>query len=168
MLLVIPAFSQEIIFQKKEIFFTISHALKTVKGECSTIHTEALSVQQSIDEYSVKFPFTVSVDVKSMTTKNSNRDSHLLETLGYPEYKTIDFKAHSISKVDPENYNLQGKLTIQNASKDITIPVKVTQKDKLSVFSGNFIVRLTDFSIKPPSLLFMSISDDVKITFNFY
>lgn len=71
-----------------------------------------------------KAAITLTADVSTLTTYNEQRDIHLhskdfFDTDNYPE---LIFKSTRIEKVDEENFDLYGELTL----KGITQPIKLT------------------------------------------
>src|SRR5690606_1999363 len=65
----------------------------------------------------------VKIDASSIATNNNDRDTHLkspdfFEVDKFPE---ITFKSTSINKIDDDDYELIGDLTIKGVTKEITL-----------------------------------------------
>ncbi|ASV31472.1 MULTISPECIES: YceI family protein [Flavobacteriaceae] len=101
-----------------EITFKVKHLMiSNVKGEFKTF-------QGTIDgEDFTKATISANIDASSISTNNDDRDTHLkspdfFEVEKYPE---ITFVSKSIKKVDDDEYQLVGDLTIKGTTKEITL-----------------------------------------------
>lgn len=108
----------------------------------------------------------VNVAVKSFDSGNSNRDSHVLETVEALKFPSITFSSQDITYEGNEVF-ATGKLVFHGQSKEMTISgTQSISGDKLSL-TGKFEVNMTDFSVKPPSLMGMSTDKEINVTFDF-
>jgi polyisoprenoid-binding protein YceI len=97
-----------------------------------------------------------------MKTGDSNRDSHMLEVLGYPESKEIVFSVTN-TQVDKDlNYKISGDLIIKGKSKPIVFLAKLSKEGSFRV-NGSFEILLSDYSVERPALLFVPIKDSVRV-----
>lgn len=106
-----------------EILFKIKHLMITnVKGEfrnfTATVETEG-------DDFS-NGKTNVEIEADSIFTNNNDRDTHLksadfFEAEKFPKLK---FTSTSFTKLDDENYQLKGLLTIKDVSKEIVLDVE--------------------------------------------
>ena len=101
-----------------EITFKVKHLMiSNVKGEFRTF-------QANIDgEDFTNSIISANIDASSISTNNDDRDTHLkspdfFEVEKYPE---ITFVSKSIKKVDDDEYQLVGDLTIKGTTKEITL-----------------------------------------------
>lgn len=101
-----------------EITFKVKHLMiSNVKGEFRTF-------QANIDgEDFTNSTISANIDASSISTNNDDRDTHLkspdfFEVEKYPE---ITFVSKSIKKVDDDEYQLVGDLTIKGTTKEITL-----------------------------------------------
>ena len=101
-----------------EITFKVKHLMiSNVKGEFRTF-------QANIDgEDFTNSIISANIDASSISTNNNDRDTHLkspdfFEVEKYPE---ITFVSKSIKKVDDDEYQLVGDLTIKGTTKEITL-----------------------------------------------
>jgi len=60
---------------------------------------------------------------------------------------------------------VNGTLYFGGQSKNISVELDVITGKDIS-FSGEFIIKLSDYEITRPSLLFKKIDDEIKITFS--
>jgi len=84
------------------------------------------------------------------------------EVLDSERFKEIVFKSTSAKSAGDGKWTLQGNLTLRGRTKPVT--AKVTLKG--SRYSGEAIVKQTDFGIKPPGKAGVRAKDEVHIDFD--
>ena len=104
------------------------------------------------------------VPVFSFDSKNSNRDSNMLDVIEDYFYPTVSFTSSEITKED-NGYLITGILFFHGVKKEITIPVNFILDDKKIIVDTDFSVSLSDYKIKRPSLLTIKMKDDIIIKF---
>lgn len=104
-----------------EIGFKVKHLMiSNVKGIFS-------SYEAAIDgEDFTTSSINVNIDVASISTNNTDRDAHLknADFFDVENYATITFKGKSLTKVDDDEYQLKGILTIRDISKEVVLDVE--------------------------------------------
>jgi polyisoprenoid-binding protein YceI len=103
--------------------------------------------------------------VSSFDSKNSNRDSHMLEVTEALKYPNVSFSSTSVS----ENGNhlvVKGLLTFHGVAKEISFNADQQQVKGQKVVDGSFTVQLDQFKIERPSLMMMPVENDMKIDFH--
>lgn len=60
-----------------------------------------------------------------------------------------------------------GKLTIHGVTKDVTLPGTIEKKDGNLIMKSKFIVKLQDYKIAIPQLLWKNIAEQVEVTVEF-
>lgn len=60
-----------------------------------------------------------------------------------------------------------GKLTIHGVTKEVTIPGTLQIKDSKIVMQAKFIVKLEDYSVKIPQLMWQNIAEEVEVSLKF-
>jgi polyisoprenoid-binding protein YceI len=142
--------------------YTLVHPLHTVHGISKDV-----SCDVKYDDATGKITgVSVSADVLSFDSGNSNRDSHMGEVVDAIDYPEVTFQGDSIQYLKNDSLMVIGKLTFHNVTK--TIPVEVSEKsdNNNTIFNGNFYISLTEFKIKRPSLLLMPVEDKLTLQFN--
>ena len=61
----------------------------------------------------------------------------------------------------------QGKLTIHGITKDVDIPGTVEFVANKIMLKSNFMVKLDDYSVSRPKLLWQNIAEEVKVSIDF-
>lgn len=106
-----------------EILFKVKHLMITnVKGEFRKLQGTVLANSDDFSKASVE----IEIDAASVFTNNDDRDAHLKgpDFLDIDQYKQIIFKGTDFIKLDSENYQLKGLLTIKGISKEISLDVE--------------------------------------------
>lgn len=104
-----------------ELGFKIKHLMiSNVTGKFSKFEAEAVTVDDNFTDAKV----VANIDVASINTNNEQRDEHLrnadfFEVGAHPSMRFVSTK---VERVDEDNFNLFGDLTI----KDTTKPVKLS------------------------------------------
>ncbi len=106
----------------------------------------------------------VTAAIKSFDSGNSNRDSHMIEATEALKYPNVTFSGNEIS-YSGEKISAKGKLTFHGVSKPFTITGVQKLTDKKMVVTGSFDVNMTDFGIKPPSLMGLSTDEEIKMKY---
>jgi polyisoprenoid-binding protein YceI len=106
-----------------ELLFKVKHLMITnVKGEFRQFSGAIESNDNDFTDAKV----IVTVDAGSIYTNDTNRDAHLkaadfFDAEVYPE---INFEGSTFKKLDAQNYQLKGMLTIKGISNMITLDVE--------------------------------------------
>jgi len=106
-----------------ELGFKIKHLMITnVTGSFNIFTVNAETDNEDFTKATISF----TADTASVTTGNEQRDGHLksadfFDVENHPE---LTFTGASFNKVDDENYQLKGILTIKGVSKEITLDVE--------------------------------------------
>jgi polyisoprenoid-binding protein YceI len=104
-----------------ELAFKVKHLMITnVKGEFRKFNAEWVG-----DDFT-KSKIHVTIDAASISTNDDNRDAHLksADFFDVEKYNEISFEGTSFTKLDDENYQLKGLLTIKDISNEIKLDVE--------------------------------------------
>ena len=96
--------------------------ITNVKGEFRSFNASLESVGTDFSKARV----TATVDADSIFTNNTDRDNHLksADFFDVENYKELTFEGTSFTKLDDDNYQLKGNLTIKGFTKEITLDVE--------------------------------------------
>jgi hypothetical protein len=144
------------------IKFYVTHPWKKVTGVCNEPKLESFKLIGGKDIPTISSPFIVKCSLLNMKTGDSNRDSHMLEVLGYPENKEIVFSVTNTQADKDLNYKISGDLSIKGKSKPIVFLAKLSKEGSFRV-NGSFEILLSDYSVERPALLFVPIKDSVRV-----
>ncbi len=111
------------------------------------------------------------VDARTLDTGNESRDKEMhekhLESAKFPELR---FSLASQTPWSQDGaFAMTGTLEIHGAKKDVTFAcVGKLRRDGWLHVKGELAAKLTDYGIKPPSKLVVSVRDDINIWFELW
>lgn len=120
-----------------------------------------LTINQNIE--SIKGDITI----KSLSLKsdNSDRDKHMYEVLNIEINPTINFEIKTVKKSGTA-YEINGLLTLNAVKKEISSFATITEESNLINLIGDFSIKLSEFNMEPPSLLFLTVRNQIDINYN--
>ena len=113
----------------------------------------------------------VTIPVERLDCRNGTMNEHLRKSLKAKENPTVVFRADTYDLArsgDSVAVTLNGSLTLGGVAKPIT--VKALAKEGANgtlIVSGTREVRMTEFGLKPPTLMLGTLKVDEKITVGF-
>jgi len=117
----------------------------------------------------------VTVDAKSVETKNEQRNDHVRsdDFLDVANHPTIDFRSTGVRNFDGETFDLDGELTIRGVTKPVTLKaefigaiVDAYGNDRVG-FAATGSINRKDFGVKFSPVFGVSnavVSDKVDLT----
>jgi polyisoprenoid-binding protein YceI len=122
-------------------------------------HPEKSSIQFEIESRSamLKDDWVSAKDAKKIM------NAAQMDMMDSAKYPLLKFASTKITAKGNGVYDVLGDLTIRN----VVNPVLVTVTEKDGVCEGKAIVKLTDFKLKPPSLLFGAVGTKDEMTVSF-
>jgi len=110
------------------------------------------------------------VDLETLDTGNGKRDRDMRETLETEKYPFAEFFGSLQSEFDRDKSEEQPvtvKGTFSLHGEEQQIEVKGTMQNTYDglLVKANWVIRLEDYNIKPPRLLFIKVAQEQKIDF---
>ena len=87
------------------------------------------------------------------------------ELLKVEKFKTISFDIKSITK-NGNVHDINGVLTLNGVSKNITAKTTIIKDNNQITLKGGFSFNLTDFSLEPPVMMFLTVRNQIDISYN--
>lgn len=113
----------------------------------------------------------VTVPAEKLDCRNGTMNEHMRKAIKAKEFPTIVFRASSYDLAranDSVAVTLNGSLTLGGVEKPITVKAFAKPGDSGTlVVSGTREVRMTEFGLKPPTLMLGTMKVDEKITVGF-
>jgi polyisoprenoid-binding protein YceI len=106
-----------------EIFFKVKHMMITnVKGEFRNFTGGLISDGTNFIAESI----SVKINADSIFTNSDDRDTHLksADFFDVENFKELSFIGSSLNKIDDENFQLKGNLTIIGVTNEVTLDVE--------------------------------------------
>ena len=113
----------------------------------------------------------VTVPAEKLDCRNGTMNEHLRKAIKAKEFPTVVFRASSYDLArtsDSVSVTLNGSLTLGGVEKPITVKAFAKPGDNGTlIVSGTREVRMTEFGLKPPTLMLGTMKVDEKITVGF-
>ncbi|MBU0923516.1 YceI family protein [bacterium] len=120
-----------------------------------------LTIQKEVESIRGKIYF----DTITLISEKRDRDSNMYELLNFQKYKTISFDISSIVKND-NGYDINGDLTLNGVTKNITTKGEIINNKDAILLKGGFSINLTDFNLEPPTMFFLTVRNQIDISYN--
>lgn len=131
----------------------INPTTTNVKGE--------LSKDDSITSLKGKIYF----DTLSLISDKKDRDANMYELLNATKFKTVSFNIDSISQLN-EGYLISGTVTLNGVSNKVSTTSRIVEENGALKLNGGFSIKLTEYGMKPPTMFFLTVRDQIDITYN--
>ena len=120
-----------------------------------------LTIENSIESIKGKIYF----ETLTLISDKKSRDEHMYELLQVEKFKTISFDIRSITKTETD-YEIKGALTLNGVTKNIKAKIIINQQNNQISLNGGFSFNLTDFNLEPPTMMFLTVRNQIDITYN--
>ena len=113
------------------------------------------------------------VNLNSLDTGIGLRNRHMRENyLETDKYPLTYYKGKIVdsTKINDSEFSVtsDGKISIHGVEKPLTVQAKIYKHDDQFRIKSQFDVKLSDFNIKIPSIMFYKINEDISLKLNFY
>lgn len=154
-----------------EVQFKVKHLMITnVTGNFGTFSANVETEGDDFTKSSIRF----SADINSINTNNEQRDGHLksADFFDAENFAALNFTATEFKKVDDENYEMFGDLTIKDVTKNVKLNVEfggINQDpwgNTKAGFTINGKINRKDFGLNwnaPLETGGMLVSEDVRL-----
>jgi polyisoprenoid-binding protein YceI len=161
---VAPKTKRKIMADKKvsSITYAMRHPMHSWEGTNRDV-TAAIVYD---DETKKVETVAVVAKVASFDSQNANRDSHAIESMEGIKYPNVTFSSQQVQDNGAGKLTVTGNLNFHGVTKSITIPVTRRESGGMAIFEGNFDLKLTDFKIEKPTLMAISVDDELKMKFS--
>jgi polyisoprenoid-binding protein YceI len=149
--------------KKSSISYSMKHPLHTWNAISNEVSSIILLDREKMD---IK-ELAVVVKIASFDSKNSNRDSNMIEVTEALKFPNVSLSSTAISQRN-DKLIVKGILKFHGVSKEIIFEVeKEILKNEIKI-TGDFSILMTDFEIKPPTLLGIATDENIDLSFIVY
>ena len=132
----------------------------TFTGESDKVIGKISLADSTIDFY---------VDLATLKTGISLRDQDMYETLNIEEHPFAEFFGKLDSSVNPDTSVQQrvvadGEFSIHGVAREVRIPGYLRFEDGNLNLTANWVIKLSDYNIEPPGILFYRVDEKQEIT----
>lgn len=147
---------------KSYITYHMSHPLHNWSGTSKEVD----GIIQYDDKTFHITKVTIIVKVSTFDSKNSGRDSRMLEVTEASKYPAVTMESSSIVYKGTV-LEISGTLTFHGVSKPVSFIAneQPSVKNK-KIITGNFSLLLEDFKIKRPSMMMVKTDNEMKMDFS--
>ncbi len=162
LLLPIASFGQKIYVKDSNVTFFSDALVEDISA--STTKSSGV-IELSRAEFAFSVPIKEFQFEKSLMREHFNEK--YMETEKFPDAtftgKIINFDPDAES----QSVHAEGKLTIHGVSRQVQIPASLNKEEKGYRVNAKFMVKLADYKIKIPQLLFQNIAEEIEVTVDF-
>ena len=137
-----------------------------VENISATNESSSSIFNTSNDSLIVRVPINAFVFPKSLMQEHFNEN--YMESKKYPNAsfrgkvnEKVDYKTNGENKV-----SCTGNLTIHGVSKPVTLTGTLKVEDGKITIDSKFAVKLADYKIDVPKIVFQNIAEDIQVTLN--
>jgi polyisoprenoid-binding protein YceI len=158
----VPAISQKYVTKAASVVFFSKAAVEDIKAE--NLRCTALFDSES-GEIAIVIPIKEFQFAKALMQEHFNEK--YLESDRFPKstfqgtINGLDGRSDSVQHV-----TAKGKLTIHGVTRAVEIPGDVQRTADLLTMHSIFKVRLEDYKIKIPTILWQNIAEEIEVTVN--
>lgn len=112
--------------------------------------------------------FTVRIPVTSIVSPHKRMDRLTYEALRSKDHPAIRYQLRELEQLGDGKLRAHGELTIAGSAQALAMDVQSeAQPDGTVQVTGSAPLAMTDFGIKPPSLMLgaIKVGDDIRVTF---
>lgn len=151
-----------------KITYYVSHPTHNVVGVSTRPRGELAYDPAKPDDFSGLVGKPIQVEWTSFDSGNASRDSNTRAAVGAVNYPTLTLLPEAVSGVSTKgneiSATLQARLYVNGVKRSLSMPLRVDVSDpKALKAAAKFTIKMTDFKIDPPKLLFVATDDEVTI-----
>jgi polyisoprenoid-binding protein YceI len=109
----------------------------------------------------------IRIPVKSIQSGKNLMDKKTYDALEADNHPFIWFKQSSLKSIDPEKIVITGELQIAGVDRKVELEAAYTLKGSEIVFTGDIPLKMSDYSIDPPTAMMGTIKtgDEIVLTY---
>jgi polyisoprenoid-binding protein YceI len=144
------------------------HVVSTLAKPVGINHAPACTVWVSRDTSA--FRISVSMPVRGFKSGIGLRDSHAMKAVEADSFPQVAFTSESVKPKEGRlgPYTVAGTLAFHGKTRAIEVAAQPEIKDGVVAIRGGFPISLSEYQVKPPSLMGTKVKDRVDMTFELF
>ena len=154
----LPQTDSQWVLEQSTLSYHVSHPLHQTDGVSHAARGKGVCHLGQCD-------FLIAVPVKSFDSGDSNRDLHMLQVTRGAQFPLVTVRTR-LPETAAGSATIQADLEIQFAGQTAQykqVPFQMTTQGKQIRISGTIPATLADFKIDPPSLLAVSVKNEIPV-----
>ena len=150
------AFAEDYKLSQASATYSVSHLVKTVKGESRELKGKMVCEKSLCD-------FLVAIPVISFVSSDSNRDLNMQTILEISKYPLITAKGKlNQEDLQKDKFEVKSMVNFHGVEKEYTLKIQKSQ-----TMTGSLTLLLEDHKVERPSLLTVAIKNEVPVDISF-
>lgn len=122
------------------------------------------SSRLSMDENPESLRGVIEVSMTDLISDNKKRDSNMQETLESATFPKAAFDIKEVAAKGGNNYLLKGTMSMHGVTKPMSFEGAITQEGSKVRIKASSMMKMSDFGIKPPKMVFLTVRDQVDLS----
>lgn len=106
----------------------------------------------------------IEVSMADFISDNKKRDTNMQETLESDTFPKASFEIKDVIAKGGNNYLLKGTMNLHGVTKPMSFEGSIGQEGSKVRIKASSIMRMSDFGIKPPKMVFLTVRDQVDLS----
>jgi len=149
--------------------FSLRHILSKFTSSFTKTSGTIMVDRDNLEKSSVE----ATVEVASVSTANEKRDGHILspDFLDGAKFPTATFKSTAWKKTGENTFDVTGKLTIKDVTKDVVLHVTsngfapgMKPGTTISGWEATTVIKKSEFGVSGPAMLAKALGDEVTLS----
>ncbi len=118
----------------------------------------------SMDENPESLKGVIEVSMTDLISDNKKRDSNMQETLESATFPKAAFEIKDVVAKGGNSYVLKGTMSLHGVTKPMNFESMITQEGTKVRIKGSSMMKMSDFGVKPPKMVFLTVRDQVDLS----
>ncbi len=106
---------------------------------------------------------SIDVSIADFMSDNTKRDVNMHETMESNKFPKASFEIKEVIAKGGDNVVLKGTLSLHGVSKPLSFEGTLTQDASKVRIKAKSMIKMTDFGITPPKMVFLTVRDQVDL-----
>ena len=118
----------------------------------------------SMEETAMTLRGAMEVSMTDLISDNKKRDTNMQETLESDTFPKAAFEIKDVVAKGGNNYVLKGMMSLHGVTKPMNFEGSITQEGSKVRIKASGMMKMSDFGIKPPKMVFLTVRDQVDVS----